>query len=422
MNSLWDTASQLRATVMRDGLDIRSARGLEIGPLAHPIVGKDEGEVIYVDHTDAASLRQTYENSEFADRIVEVDAIWGEQTLLSCIGGQRVDYIVASHVAEHVPDLITWLNEAGKALLPGGELRLALPDLRFSNDVLRPPTRVSDLLTAWLLQARRPQLRDVLDFRLHETIGVDGAGFYDGRASRGDVRPFRSIGLAVDCGRMALAQPESYFDVHCLAASALQFATLMEQLAGAGLMQMACARMIDTAPPLYEFYAFLTPSDDPEAVTRSWAAARLACNDPLPGSVEATEQAARVSQIAEMTERLAAAAATAAELEGLLAAQAAEIAAQAAAAAQAALELAEAKGRFAGLDTYVAALQNSVVSQAAAIAVRDVEAERTAVALAETGRKLTGLELYMAALQSSTSWRVTAPLRSLKRLFGPRGS
>jgi 2-polyprenyl-3-methyl-5-hydroxy-6-metoxy-1,4-benzoquinol methylase len=43
------------------------------------------------------------------DKLVEVDAIWGQNTLTEALKGQQVDYIVASHVIEHVPDLIHFL-------------------------------------------------------------------------------------------------------------------------------------------------------------------------------------------------------------------------------------------------------------------------------------------------------------------------
>ncbi len=399
MNTLWDTAYELRALVMREGLDFKSTRGLEVGPLAHPIVLKDDGEIIYVDHTDTLSLRQTYEASGFADRIVGVDAIWGTESLLSCIGGQQVDYIMASHVAEHVPDLITWLVETREALRPGGQLRLALPDLRFSNDVLRPPTRISDLLTAWLLKARRPQLRDVLDFRLHEALGVDGAGFYYGRASRDDVRPVRSIADALDCARMVQAEPESYFDVHCLAASAFQFASLMEQLADAGLLTMACARMIDTAPPLFEFYAFLTPNDDAKAVKDSWTAAKLSCRDPLPGSVEGitarhmAQPASSAAELARMSEKLvvseaqvAALRADLATLQGFVATQAAEVA-------------------------------NTIREMTEAIAYHQAEVTQARTAAEELRQGLALTERHVAAIHKSLSWRITTPLRSFKRIF-----
>ncbi len=285
----WNEATRLRSRIMRDGLDFGRLQGLEIGPLAHPMVHRTDGPVTYVDQADTASLRRTYaRNSDVAaDNIVEVDAIWGERTLLECLGGRTVDYVMASHVAEHVPDLITWLSEIRAVLNPGGQLRLVLPDKRFSHDALREENRLVDLLAAWVLRARRPQVRDVLDFRLHEASRVDGAQVYAGTATLTGVVPDHSFAVAVRSAQDARNHPQRYFDVHCLALQAGSFARLMQELAALGLLQLACVKMVDTAPPLFEFYAFLSPCDDPAAVEQSWRAARSHLHDPLPGSAAA---------------------------------------------------------------------------------------------------------------------------------------
>ena len=73
------------------GLDLRHAVGIEIGPLDRPIIAKQDGEVIYVDHADTASLRNKYKDDPNVDdaTIVNVDAVWGAQTLQEAIGPDR---------------------------------------------------------------------------------------------------------------------------------------------------------------------------------------------------------------------------------------------------------------------------------------------------------------------------------------------
>ena len=39
------------------GLDLKRSVGLEIGPLANPMVRKSDGTVLYVDYVDAPALR-----------------------------------------------------------------------------------------------------------------------------------------------------------------------------------------------------------------------------------------------------------------------------------------------------------------------------------------------------------------------------
>lgn len=122
------------------GLDLCSTTGIEIGALTSPIVTPSEGNIIYVDHADLATLRRRYADHASVDvtRIVEVNAVWGANTLQEAIGKDRtVDYVIASHVIEHVPDLLGWLEEIEGVLGPEGTLRLAVPDRRFSFDYLR---------------------------------------------------------------------------------------------------------------------------------------------------------------------------------------------------------------------------------------------------------------------------------------------
>ena len=51
-------------------------------------------------------LRLRYANDPHVDvtQIVEIDAVWGEKTILDALDDKLVDYIIASHVIEHVPD------------------------------------------------------------------------------------------------------------------------------------------------------------------------------------------------------------------------------------------------------------------------------------------------------------------------------
>jgi hypothetical protein len=146
------------------GLDLRHGVGIEIGPLDRPAVTKQ------VDHADTASIRKKYQDNTEVNitSIVNVDAVWGSQTLQEAIGPDRnVDYIIASHVIEHVQDVITWLEELRAVLKPRGEVRLAVPDRRFTFDYLRRETTLADILNAYLLRARMPLPISILDFCLN---------------------------------------------------------------------------------------------------------------------------------------------------------------------------------------------------------------------------------------------------------------
>jgi SAM-dependent methyltransferase len=198
------------------GLNLRNTMGLEIGALDRPIATGAQGHVIYVDHADTDSLRRKYANDPNVNvaKIVNVDAVWGGQTLQECLGpGKKVDYIVASHVIEHVPDLIGWLEELRSILKPNGELRLAVPDRRFTFDFFRQETRLCDILHAYLVRARVPTPMTVLDHVLNACT----VNYVDILRSGGETANVLTEDLVRDALQMARGALEcgAYHDVHC---------------------------------------------------------------------------------------------------------------------------------------------------------------------------------------------------------------
>lgn len=148
------------------GLDISCRRGLEIGPLCRPLISKAASEVYYVDQCSAEDLKKKYEGDPAVDpeQLVPVDFIWNDKPLVEMIGGLfPLDYIMASHVIEHVPDLIGWLKEMRDALRNGGRLILIVPDKRFTFDVFRRTSSFKEIRAAHAERRRRPGLRCIMD-------------------------------------------------------------------------------------------------------------------------------------------------------------------------------------------------------------------------------------------------------------------
>src|SRR5690242_1932543 len=112
------------------------ATGLEIGPLYTPrFARRHYPNIRYVDHATTVELREKYATDAFMadhlDEIVEVDVVWdGSTSLRDAVaagsGVGPVDFVFASHVIEHAPDMIGWLRQIGEVLAPGGELYLAI--------------------------------------------------------------------------------------------------------------------------------------------------------------------------------------------------------------------------------------------------------------------------------------------------------
>src|ERR1700712_5464218 len=158
-----------RMQTLLQGLDPTTTRGLEIGPLQNPMLRKPAADVLYVDHVGTEALRAKYAGDPPVDpaRIVEVDVVWSGGSLDAACGGRRFDYVVASHVVEHVPDLIGWLAQLKSVLHPGGTIRLGIPDRRYCFDYRRETSSVAGIIPAARAGGVIPGARQILDFGLN---------------------------------------------------------------------------------------------------------------------------------------------------------------------------------------------------------------------------------------------------------------
>jgi len=245
-----------RRTRILTGLNISDSAGVEIGALDKPLVTRDMGKVLYVDHADTATLRKKYQEDAGvrADAIVDVDGVWGTNTLLEAVGGRKVDYALASHVIEHVPDLITWLKEVESILAPGGQIRLAIPDMRYTFDCLRRETVFSDVLPAYIARARRPMPRELMDF-VYNAADVRSDLLWHKPAKKAVSRKLYTFADTAQLGEASMRG--EYHDVHCWTFTPASFARLMNEIGAAGLSNLACRAFTDTPIGATEFYISL---------------------------------------------------------------------------------------------------------------------------------------------------------------------
>lgn len=255
--------------IVRAGIPMPRSTVLEIGPLYRPFFLKSELDVIYVDHADTETLRNKYRVGHDFDvnEIVNVDAVWGADTLLDCTG-THVDYVIASHVIEHVPDLITWLKELGNVLRPHGQIRLVVPDKRYTFDYVRRETALQDVIDSYIRRARRPLPANIFDHVVNVRY-VDTAAAWQGPLDPEKLEHRHSFEMAMNLATDAL-NSQSYHDVHCWVFTPHSFAALMTDLARCGLLDLECSDFGDTPYGSLEFTAFLKPSTNRGAIAESW--------------------------------------------------------------------------------------------------------------------------------------------------------
>ncbi|WP_188611202.1 methyltransferase domain-containing protein [Chelatococcus reniformis] len=269
--------------------------GLEIGPRDAPLLHKPHHNVRYVDYAPTEIIKASqFDPSVKIENIVDVDIVWGDVRLRSTVG-EPVDYVVASHVIEHVPDLIGWLIEIAEVLRPGGTLGLAIPDKRFTFDALRQVSTLSQAVEAYLLRSKQPSLRQVFDTAALG-VAIDLAEAWEGRldpsARRSEVlsRLQPALQLAT-----SLHESPRYNDAHCWVFTPASFLDLVEEFATLGLFPFMIADLEPTRRGALEFLVRLerpgSASDDAIFMSIEMARSRLASAPGVEAGREEAEKA-----------------------------------------------------------------------------------------------------------------------------------
>ena len=205
------------------------------------------------------------------DNLVHVNGVWGEKSLAEVAAAVApVDCLIASHVIEHVPDLVTWLHEVAAVLKPEGDLRLVIPDRRYTFDLLRAETVLADVLAAHMVRARIPQVRQVID-HVANTVVVDCHQLWEGTFDRTALVNGHDPSHIELLSRDVL-ENQAYHDVHCWVFTPASFAQLMMRLAELGYHAFKCVKLFDTEQYTNEFVVIAQRAADRAETIESWRA------------------------------------------------------------------------------------------------------------------------------------------------------
>jgi SAM-dependent methyltransferase len=242
------------------GLDIHRLSGLEIGPLASPIVEKDRGKVLYADHCSTDELRTKYAGQVPVNSICDIDCVW-VGSLREAVGGITFDYVIASHVMEHIPNPVGWLLQVKEVLRPGGKLCLVIPDKRFTFDIGRPLSTVGEFVEASLINPTTPSIKQVFD---NYTLArrVNKKTLWAAPATAPQSLPhLHPRGIATTFVKRVM--DGEYVDCHCWIFTPRSFLDVLEALIAAGLTAYSVSAFFDTVPGQHEFVVQLQPDSRP---------------------------------------------------------------------------------------------------------------------------------------------------------------
>ncbi len=257
-------------------LDLKGT-GLEIAPYFNPLLDRARHDVRYVDCIDNSTIiRKAAENPGAVGRHVpRIDWVWAPgRQLRSCIPADVVfDYCVATHVMEHVPDTIGWLNQIFEVMRDGAVLALALPDRRYGMDYYRRETTLGDLIGNWLQAPSRPTTTQIVDFlsqTFHDTRPPPDHRMFDVSQPFAAAPRHFTDDQALDLAARS-QQSSIYLDVHCTVWTPDSFVGVMSRVIDMGLINAQLSEPIGRNPSSGwdEFIIHMTKLGEPRTSRRA---------------------------------------------------------------------------------------------------------------------------------------------------------
>jgi hypothetical protein len=250
---VWDRRSRILRFI-----EPSSQRGLEFGALDRPTISRSEGEVYYVDHLATAQLKEKYRGvpGYDTDRIIDVDFTWSDIRLQDIVGHKGpFDYVIASHMIEHVPDMIGWFNEVCEVLSPSGLISLVIPDRRYTFDFFRPETSISDLIACHLEKLKKPSARQIVEhYFLHAS--VDAVALWRDPFASGSITRVHDDAFSMRKCREVISSNE-YHDVHCSVFTPASFYQVTTMLRKLNLIECDIEAIFPTQPLEIDFFVSL---------------------------------------------------------------------------------------------------------------------------------------------------------------------
>jgi glycosyltransferase involved in cell wall biosynthesis len=224
----------------------KNGLGLEIGPSHNPLAPKKQGFNVHVlDHASAEDLKAKYKGHDIVfDNIEEVDFVWKGEPLHESVGKEECyDWVIASHVIEHTPDMITFLQECERLLKPNGILSLVIPDKRYCFDYFNPVTWTGEFLDAYEQRRKRPSPGKVFDH--FAGASKRGDHFAWGPSFSGTLSLMHDIDHARNLWEKARTTSD-YMDVHNWRFTPSSFRLILSDLQALALTGLTVVKEFDT--------------------------------------------------------------------------------------------------------------------------------------------------------------------------------
>ncbi len=247
-----------RKSILINNVEINGLEGLEIGPLDKPLVTRHDGQIKYLDYMSKEELIVRHADACDPKKMVDIDYINSPQNELSTLIKEKFDYVIACHVIEHIPNMIGWLNDVNKILKDGGYLFLAIPDRRYTFDILRPITPLSHFLNDYQRNVKTADFAHVFE-HIYLKRNVTAGDVWNNKAEE-KIKIPRFTAKDAYARTLFELEPGKYPDVHCHVFTSLQFLDMIDTLISLQLVPYTVHKFEDVKKPFNEFIVILKKS------------------------------------------------------------------------------------------------------------------------------------------------------------------
>lgn len=269
----WARASGMEKNEVLHAMLDRNGLGLEIGPQARGVAPRREGfNVKNLDYISAPELRALHASNEALDKsmIEDVDYVSGGRPLGQVVPERgHFDWVIASHVIEHIPDFVGFLKDCEAIMKPEGKLVLAVPDMRLIFDAFRPLTSLGEVMDIHHRKPDRHAPGKILDYWAY-VVNRDGHSII---WNPGDHGPLNLIHPIPEARRQydAARASETYIDTHAWMFTPSSFRLLVNDIHEMGETGLREAEFSLPVPPKTypEFYISLSRSGHGSGMSRT---------------------------------------------------------------------------------------------------------------------------------------------------------
>lgn len=239
----------------KDFVDLIPTEGkmLEIGPLDNPQLDFDSPNYFSLDVFNKAQLIENYKTDPSVKKENIIEPTYVIQNNDYTHITETFNSVFSSHSIEHMPCVVTFLNNLEGLLQPDGCVYIIIPDKRYCFDYFRKETDIFDVLQLYYEKNGRPRLTDVLR-QVTLITHNDAAAHWNGE--HGTIHPEQKLQQNY---QPVLERYKSgvYIDTHVSCFTPETFTQIIRQLNSLNLIRLELHKMYHTLRGGLEFYAIL---------------------------------------------------------------------------------------------------------------------------------------------------------------------